>query len=168
MSTNIDFSENHMTGGMPPKDCYAPMKKRAFQRLLVAQQRTEDANRGLYRDCPTTGGRPPKDCCAPLKAFNLAVRRRNEAKSSIPERRAAVGIRLGGTPLRLGGTPLRLGPLPLRLGPLPPRGGARHGAHGGPREAQPVPPAPPVCLSAVSVPALVPVPDPRYMSPRRR
>jgi hypothetical protein len=154
MAAKVDFSENNMTGGMPPKACYAPMKKGAFQRRLDAQRRAEDANRELYRDCPTTGGRPPKDCCAPLKAFNLAVRRRNEAKSSIPERRAAVGIRLGVPP--------------LRLGPLPPRGGARHGAHGGPREAQPAPPAPPVCLSAVSVPALVSAPDPRDMSPPRR
>lgn len=153
-TNNIDFSENHMTGGMPPKDCYAPMKGRAFQCRLAAQRRAEDAMRELYRDCPTTGGRPPKDCCAPMKPFNLAVRRRNEAKSSIHERRAAVGIRQGVPP--------------LRLGPLLPRGGARHGAHGGPREAQPAPPAPPVCLSAVSVPALVPAPDPRYMTPPRR
>jgi hypothetical protein len=147
-TNNIDFSENHMTGGMPPEACYAPMKKRHFRCRLAAQQRAEDAERALYRDCPTTGGRPPKDCCAPLKSSNLAVRRHNEEMSSILARRAAVNMRLGVPPLRLGVPPL-------------PRGGARHGAHGGPREAQPAPPAPPVCLSAVSVPALVPAPDPR-------
>ena len=160
-ANNIEYSENHMTGGMPPKDCFAPMKEGHFRRRLAARQRAKDAKRALYRDCPTTGGRPPKDCCAPLKPFNLAVRRRNEEMGGILARRAAVGIRLGVPPLRLGVPP-------LRLGPLLPRGGARHGAHGGPREAQPAPPAPPVCLSAVSVPALVPAPDPRYMSPPRR
>ena len=159
---NIDFSEDHMTGGMPPEACYAPMKKRHFRCRLAAQQRAEDAKRALYRDCATTGGGPPEECLAPLRPSNLAVRRRNEKESSIHARRAAVGICLGVPPLRLGVPPLRLGV------PLLPRGGARHGAHGGPREAQPAPPAPPVCLSAVSVPALVPAPDPRYMTPPRR
>lgn len=153
-ANNIDFSENHMTGGMPAEACYAPMKEQHFQCRLAAQQRAKDAKRALYRHCATTGGGLPEECLAPLRPSNLAVRRRNEAKSSIHERRAAVGICLGVPP--------------LRLGPLLPRGGARHGAHGGPREAQPAPPAPPVCLNAVSVPALVPAPDPRYMTPPRR
>lgn len=140
----VDHSDNHMTGGKAPNLCHAPMKLTTFQRLRVVAQRQADARRALYRDVATTGGRDPKDCCAPLKPRNLVVRRHNEGRRSILERR---------------GVP------PLRLGPLLPRGGARHGAHGGPCEAQPAPPAPPACLSAVSAPV---APDPRYMTPPRR
>ena len=153
-ANNIDFSKNHMTGGMPAEACYAPMKEGHFRRRLAALQRAKDAKRALYRHCATTGGGPPEECLAPLRPSNLAVRRRNEEESVILARRAAVGICLGVPP--------------LRLSPLLPRGGARHGAHGGPRETQPVPPAPPVCLSAVSVPGPMPAPDPRYMTPPRR
>lgn len=60
------YAGNHMTGGMPPSACYAPVKDREMlMRLRAARERLNWQE--LYAGNEKTGGRPPEECFAPLR-----------------------------------------------------------------------------------------------------
>jgi hypothetical protein len=119
MTTMTDalYADNHMTGGMPPSACYAPMKPKDFAARRRAEAREADRREearlreldAFHADDPTTGGYAPARCMAPVKDRAMLLRLRAARERLERQEAYADNQTTGGRPPEECFAPLRSG-----------------------------------------------------------